>query len=166
MLTIAELAKHYDKSEQTIRRAFKVMVKLNKLKSDEDYTKRNFKDDRHFVYEIEPGKFDEHYKAIAKRIDSQFETPSDIKPDIRTDNKNNESDMKTEEPVISSDIKDRYIASLEVQMDRKDKQIEHLQESVKLKDHLVIALNQQVLRLTEPKSNVRYEPVEGQPVVD
>ena len=165
MLTIGELAKHYKNDEQAVRRAFKVMVKLNKLKLEQDYFKRNYKDDKHFTYEIDQDKFDKHYKGLSERL----EPPSDIEPDIKseaidikTDIKNPEADIKSNEPVISSDIKDRYIASLETQMDRKDQQIEHLQESVKLKDNLVIALNNQLLRLAEPKSGIRYERVDEQ----
>jgi len=161
MLTIAELAKNYDMSEQAVRRAFKVLVKLNKLKFGQDYFKRNFKDDKHFVYEIDPRKFETHYTSFAHQLGGHIAAPTEPKSDIKNENQG-QSDIKSKDPLISTDIKDRYINTLETQMERKDIQIKHLQESVKLKDDLVIALNTRLLRLPEPKPQPEDQSKTGQ----
>ncbi len=163
MQTLGELAKHYQKNEQAIRRAFKVMMKLNKLTLGKDYVKENYKDSKHFTYLIDPEKFDEHYREISRRFDG----PVDIKSDNENPASDIKSDIKTENQVISNDIKDDYIGTLKTQLAFKDKQIEALQESVKLKEELNIALNNKLINYlpegkNEKKENVEYVPVEGE----
>jgi thymidylate synthase len=102
--------------------------------------------------------------------------------DIGTDIRDDQSEIKKPVPVISDDnqgdIKDRYIVTLEnqvrtkdEQIEKKDEQIKELQQSAKTRDQLVIALNNQLLRLlpgkpesepeTEPQdAGISYEPVD------
>jgi len=154
MQTIAELAKHYQKSEKAIRYAFKHMVKLNQLKKDADYQIVDFKDDQHFRYLIDPGRFDALFKDPKNQTKAeQFDTQ---KIDISTklDNKNNDSG-----------IKDDYIETLKTQLEVKDNQIEQLQESVKMKDQLNEKLNHALLLLTQPKESreeIKYEPIDAE----
>lgn len=179
--TLGDLAKHYKKNEQAIRRAFKRMVRANQLEFDKDYIKSGYKDEKHFVYLVNPQRFHEYYQEtiigrpailgdLENEIKGSAETPV---ADIESDNSLNHTDIKKPARAISAethgDIKDDYIATLKTQLEMKDGQIQALQDSLKTKDDLVVALNTQLLRLTEGKktdikdqeSNIRYEPIDN-----
>ena len=162
MQSLGELAKHYQKNEQAIRRAFKVMLKLNRLKLGQDYKKENFKDNKHFTYLIDQKKFDEHYRKIDRRFEEQFAVSSDIKTDIKKPESDNQ--------VISNDIRDDYIGTLKDQLHKKDGQIESLndqnkdlQKSLGLEKQLNIMLNQELTKfLPQGKDKNPINATEGE----
>ena len=53
-ITLRELERRFVESERVVRHNFKKLIKENKLIKDQDYYVDNFKDERHFIYKIDP----------------------------------------------------------------------------------------------------------------
>jgi len=86
--TLHEIASGFAKSEQTVRRAFKQLIKTANFKEGDDFLKDDYVDDPHFLYKINPERFMAEYQ---KQPD---QPPLVIKVDNKSDNKMQPVDTK------------------------------------------------------------------------
>ena len=65
MLTIRELAKRFDDSEQAVRRALRKLIQAGRLKPDADFCIENEHDVHHRVYFAVPSRFEDEGHGTA-----------------------------------------------------------------------------------------------------
>lgn len=123
MLTIRELAKRFDDSEQTVRRTLRKLIQAGRLKPDADFRIENEDDVHHRVYFAVPSRFEDEAvemspkSGLGRKLKSLRQEPDiksgDIKPgsDIKVISKpragrSTDSPAATEQADIKQSVPD------------------------------------------------------------
>lgn len=177
-ITLRELESRFVESERVVRHAFKGLIKSNKLKKGEDFFIENYKDDRHFIYKINPERVAEvaeeltpipdHEQVSVNQADNQRLT----KPEFgqQTDNQSVNNSNHPVNQLVNQDILLKQLDVKDEQIQEKDQQIKRLQEdNMELKQTHRFVLEQIFSRLPAPPENraeikqIAYEPTEPAP---